>query len=155
MGDLVVVAPVLPTRETALRRHLRSLAASPLAQLPHETHFARFVVVPLDGPRLLFSSRFDVSVESYIEALARLPAAGTIWSHCESGEDLRDPANLGHYLTVNRVKSPYILAPWPKVSVSEVNEALERQARLSTLVVGAASLGPIGLAHAFRERFPR
>ncbi len=72
MGDLVVVAPVLPTRETALRHHLRGLAASPFAQLPYETHFGRFVVVPLDGPRLLFSSRFDVSVESYIEALARL-----------------------------------------------------------------------------------
>jgi hypothetical protein len=155
MGDLVVVAPVLPTRETALRHHLRGLAASPFADLPYETHFGRFVVVPLDGPRLLFSSRFDVTVESYIEALAGLPAAAEIWSHCESADDLRNPANLGCYLTVNRVKSPYILAPWPKVSVAEVNEALERQARLSTLVVEAAALGPVGLAHAFRERFPR
>jgi len=155
MGDLVVVAPVLPTRETALRNHLRGLVASPLAQLPHETHFARFVVVPLDGPRLLFSSRFDVSVESYIEALARLPAAATIWSHCESGEDLRDPVSLSEYLTEHRLRSPYILAPWPKVSVREVNEALERQARLSTFVVEAAALSPTALAHAFRERFPR
>jgi hypothetical protein len=155
MGDLVVVAPVLPTRETALRHHLRGLAASPLVQLPHATHFARFVVVPLDGPRLLFSSRFDVSVESYIGALARLPAAATIWCHCESGEDLRDPARLSEYLTDNRLTSPYLLDPWPKVSVAEVNEALERQARLSALVVEAAVLGPIGLVHAFRERFPR
>jgi hypothetical protein len=155
MGDLVVVAPVLPTRETALRHHLRGLGASPLAQLPHETHFARFVVVPLDGPRLLFSSRFDVSVESYIEALATSPAAAAIWSHCESGEDLRDPARLREYLTAKRLKSPYLLVPWPKVTVGEVNEALERQARLSALVVEAAALGPVGVAHAFRERFPR
>ena len=155
MGDLVVVAPVLPTRETALRHHLRGLAASPFAQLPYETHFGRFVVVPLDGPRLLFSSRFDVCVESYIEALARLPAAAAIWSHCESADDLCDPANLREYLCGNRVKSPYLLAPWPRVSVGEVNEALERQARLSALVVEAAALGPIGVAHAFRERFPR
>ena len=155
MGDLVVVAPVLPTRETALRQHLRGLAASPFAQLPYETHFGRFVVVPLDGPRLLFSSRFDVSVESYIEALAGLRSAAEIWSHCDSAEDLHNPANLSEYLTVNRLTSPYLLAPWPKVSVGEVNEALERQARLSTLVVEAGELGPIALAHAFRERFPR
>lgn len=155
MGDLVVVAPVLPTRETALRHHLRGLAASPFVQLPYETHFGRFVVLPLDGPRLLFSSRFDVSVESYIEALAGSSANAAIWSHCESAEDLRNPANLSEYLTVHRLKSPYLLAPWPKVSVGEVNEALELRARLSSLVVEAGELGPIGLAHAFRERFPR
>ena len=155
MGDSVVVAPVLPTRETALRHHLRGLAASPFVQLPYETHFGRFVVLPLDGPRLLFSSRFDVSVESYIEALAGSSANAAIWSHCESAEDLRNPANLSEYLTVHRLKSPYLLAPWPKVSVGEVNEALELRARLSSLVVEAGELGPIGLAHAFRERFPR
>jgi hypothetical protein len=122
MGDLVVVAPVLPTRESALRTYLRELDPSPLVQLPCATHFARFVVVPLDGPRLLFSSRFDVSVARYIEALAKLP---------------------------------YILAAWADVSVGEVNEALELRSRLSGLVVEAEELGAVGLAHAFRERFPR
>lgn len=155
MGDLVVVAPVLPTQETFLQRHLRGLDASPLAQLPFETHFARLVVVPLDGPRLLFSSRFDVSVERYLDALARSSAMATIWSHCESDEDLHDPANLRRYLTSNRLKSPYILAAWPKVAVQEVNEALELRSRLSSLVVEAEGLGPVGLAHAFRERFAR
>ena len=155
MGDLVVVAPVLPTRETSLQRHLRGLDASPLAELPFETHFARFVVLALDGPRLLFSSHFDVSLESYIDALARLPGAAQIWGHCESDEDLRDPANLRRYLTANRLRSPYILAVWPKVAVREINEALELRSRLSRLVVEAEGLGPVGLAHAFRERFAR
>jgi hypothetical protein len=155
VGDLVVVAPVLPTRESALRAYLRELAPSPLVQLPCETHFARFVVVPLDGPRLLFSSHFDVSVGSYIEALARLPGAATIWSHCEADTDLNDPANLHRYLIDNRLSSPYILAAWDNVSVREVNQALELRSRLSRLVVEAEALGAVGLAHAFRERFPR
>ena len=155
MGDLVVVAPVLPTRETALRRHLQGLEASPLAQLRWDTHFARFVILPLDGPRLFFSSRFDAGVGSYIAALAGLPEIAEIWSHCEADEDLHDPESLRRYLTGNRVKSPYILPAWSKVSVREVNEALELQSRLAGLAAEAPRLGAAGLAHAFRERFAR
>jgi hypothetical protein len=151
MGDLVVVAPVMPTREAALRSHLRKLDPSPLAALPYETHFARFVIVPLDGPRLFFSSRFDVAWEAYLDALARLPGAATIWSHCVGGAD----GDLRRYLVRHRLRSPYILPAWDKVAVREVNEALELQARLSKLVLEAPRLGPVGLAHAFRERFPR
>jgi hypothetical protein len=155
MGDLVVAAPVMPTRETALREHLRGLDPSPLAQLPCDTHFARFVILQVDGPRLLFSSRFDVSRKRYIEALARLPAAATIWSHCESDRDLRDPKQLRDYLTRGRVRSPYILSLWPKATVREVNQALDLQSRVSRFAVDASSLAPVALGHAFRERFPR
>jgi hypothetical protein len=155
VGDLVVVAPVRSTRETALREHLRGLTPSPLAELPCDTHFARFVILQVDGPRLLFSSRFDVGVKRYVEALAGLPAAATIWSHCESQHDLHDPEQLRRYLTRRRLKSPYILPVWPKASVREVNEALELQSRLSRFVVEASELGPVGVAHAFRERFTR
>ena len=88
MGDLVVVAPVMPAREHALREHLRGLDPSPLAQLPHETHFARFVILPVDGPRLLFSSRFDVSVPRYLDALARLPEAADDLVALRVGGDL-------------------------------------------------------------------
>lgn len=155
MGDLVVVAPVVPNRESELREHLRGLGESPLAQLPHETHFARFVILSVDGPRLFFSSRFDVSVERYIAALAELPGAGTIWSFCASPRDLRDPRHLRRYLTRHRVKSPYILSLWPDVSVNEVNDALALQRRFTRFMLEAGSLDPAGLAHAFRERFPR
>lgn len=155
MGDLVVVAPVIPTRETALREHLHRLDGGPLAELPYETHFGRFVILPVDGPQLFFSSRFDVDVERYIAALAEAPGAGTIWSFCESPRDLRDPAHLRRYLSRHRVKSPYLLSLWPDASVSEVNDALALQGRFSRFMLEAASLEPAVLAHAFRERFPR
>jgi hypothetical protein len=155
VGDLVVIAPVLATRETALREHLRGLRGSPLERLPLDTHFARWVVVPLDGPRLFFSSHFDGSVESYVEALAALEEAATIWSHCESDDDLHEPVKLRAFLARHTVRSQYILPAWPKASVAEVNEALDRRAALSRFALETQGLDPVGLAHAFRESFVR
>ncbi len=154
MGDLVVIAPVRPEQKQALCDHLRDLGESPLERLPLATHFARWVVVPLDGPRLFFSSRFDGDVKRYIHALADLEAAATIWSHCESDDDLHDPPALRAFLTGHKVRSPYILPAW-KASVAEVNEALERRAAISRFALETQGLDPIGLAHAFRERFVR
>jgi hypothetical protein len=154
VGDLAVIAPVRPTQKTALSDHLHGLGESPLARLPLATHFARWVVVPLDGPRLFFSSRFDGSVEHYIGALADLEEAATIWSHCESDDDLHDPPALRAFLCGHTVKSPYILPAW-KASVAEVNEALDRRAAISRFALETQGLDPVGLAHAFRERFVR
>ena len=155
MGDLVVIAPVLATRETELLEHLRGLRESPLERLPLDTHFARWVVVPLDGPRLFFSSHFDGSPERYLDALAGLDEAAAIWSHCETEDDLHDPWTLRAFLVRHTVKAPYVLAAWPKASVAEVNEALDRRAALSRFALETQGLDPVGLAHAFRERFVR
>jgi hypothetical protein len=155
VGDLVVIAPVLATRETDLREHLRGLRGSPLERLPVDTHFARWVVVPLDGPRLFFSSRFDGSTERYLDALAGLEAAAVIWSHCETEDDLHEPSTLRAYLVKHSVRAPYVLSAWPKASVAEVNEALDRRAALSRFAQETQGLNPVGLAHAFRERFVR
>ena len=155
MGDLVVIAPVLATRETELLEHLRGLRESPLERLPLDTHFARWVVVPLDGPRLFFSSHFDGSAERYLDALAGLDEAAAIWSHCETEDDLYDPWTLRAFLVRHTVKAPYVLAAWPKASVAEVNEALDRRAALSRFALETQGLDPVGLAHAFRERFVR
>ena len=155
MGELVVIAPVLATRETALRTHLRGLRDSPLARLPLATHFARWVILPLDGPRLFFSSRFDGGVERYLEALAGLEEAAEIWSHCESDDDLHDPVKLRAFLTRHVLTAPYVLSLWPKASVAQVNEALDRRDALSRFAVDAQGLDAVGLAHAFRERFVR
>jgi hypothetical protein len=155
VGDLVVIAPVMPTQESALRDYLHGLHESPLERLPLATHFARWVVLPLDGPRLFFSSRFDGSPERYAEALAGLEEAAAIWSHCECDDDLHDPPALRAFLARNTVRSPYIVAAWPKASVAEVNEALDRRAALARFALETQGLDPVGLAHAFRERFVR
>ena len=155
VGDLVVIAPVVPTRETDLRAYLRGLGPGPLKRLPLDTHFARWVIVPLDGPRLFFSSRFDGPVDRYVDALADLEEAAVIWSHCEPEEELDDPAALRAFLLRHRVRAPYVLSAWAKESVAEVNAALDRRAALSRFAVEAQGLDSVGLAHAFRERFVR
>ena len=155
MDDLVVFAPVVPTRETGLRSYLANLEESPLARLPLTTHFARWVILPLDGPRLLFTSRFDGDADRYLDALARLDEAAAIWSHCESEDDLREPAKLRAFLVDHKLESPYILHVSGNATVEEINQALDRRADLSKFALEAQALDPVGLAHAFRERFAR
>ena len=67
----------------------------------------------------------------------RSAGARAIWAHCESNRDLDEPQALHRYLTGHSVRSPYILAAWSGVSVREVNDALERQAQLSSLMAEA------------------
>ena len=155
MDDLVVFAPVVPTRETRLRAYLANLEESPLARLPLTTHFARWVILPLDGPRLLFSSRFDGAADRYLDALAMLEEAAAIWAHCESEDDLCEPAKLRAFLVDHKLESPYILHVSGNATVEEINHALDRRADLSTFALEAQALDPVGLAHAFRERFAR
>jgi len=155
VGDLVIVAPVVPTRETALRARLRGLHRSPLARLAPATHFARWVILPLDGPRLLFSSRFDGDAGAYLDALATLEEAADIWANCDADDDLHEPAKLRAFLARHAVESPYVVSAWPKASVEEVNQALDSRAALLQFALDAPALDPVGLAHAFRERFAR
>ncbi|HEU0318597.1 MAG TPA: hypothetical protein VFR49_14775, partial [Solirubrobacteraceae bacterium] len=85
VGDVVVVTDVISGREDALRAHLRRLDThtGPLAAIGRTTHFARFVVLPVDGHKLYFSSRFDGEPRPYLEALAGETAAQSIWAFCD------------------------------------------------------------------------
>jgi hypothetical protein len=152
---MVIITPVAGDRADTLRKHLRDLdeASGPLGHLDQDTHFARFVVLPLeDGERLFFSTRFDGDRDAYLTALAARPEARAIWAHCDAtaaaGADrLRD------YLEAHSLSAPYVLSVWPEQTVAAVNRAVERQARLARFAARAAGLDPVGLAHAFREEF--
>ncbi|MEA2355054.1 MAG: hypothetical protein QOD61_1183, partial [Solirubrobacteraceae bacterium] len=148
-GDVVIVTQVAAGRADELREHLRGLddTTGPLAGLRAQTHFARFVVLPLDGFKLYFSSRFDGSAADYLAELSGRPEAGVIWSFCDR-EAAAEPARLRAYLEEHAVAAPYVLAAWPGVSVGEVNAAVARRARLSRFAVEAAGIDPVGLAHA-------
>ncbi len=153
-ADVVVVTEVRAGREGDLQEHLRCLddTTGPLGRLSQATHFARFVVLPLDGHKLFFSSRFDGERAGYLGELAAQPAAQAIWAFCDAGA-AADPARLGTYLEAHSIKAPYLLAAWPDQTVAEVNAAVRRRAQLQRFAVRAAGLDPIGLAHAFRQEF--
>jgi len=154
-GDLVVVTDVLPGCADDLRAHLGRLDehTGPLAALGHLTHFARFAVLPLDGHKLFFSSRFDGPPEAYLAELVRQPAAQSIWAFCDTTA-AGDPGRLLTYLREHTIDVPYTVAAWA-CTVDEVNAAVRRRARLQRFAIRAAGLDPAGLAHAFREEFRR
>jgi hypothetical protein len=154
-GDVVVVTEVIDGREDALRAHLRRLDAhtGPLATIGRATHFARFVVLPLDGHKLYFSSRFDGEPRPYLEALAGQVAARSIWAFCDPAA-AANADRLLTYLEAHRIPTPYAVAAWTE-TVEQVNAAVRRRAQLQRLARRAATLDPVGLAHAFREEFRR
>jgi hypothetical protein len=153
--DLVVVTDVRPGREDDLRAHLGRLDehTGPLAALTHLTHFARFVVLPLDGDKLFFSCRLDGAPELYLAELVRQPAAQAIWAFCDTTA-AGDPGRLLTYLREHTVAVPYTVAAW-SATVGEVNAAVLRRAQLQRFAIRAAGLDPAGLAHAFRAEFRR
>jgi hypothetical protein len=155
-GDVVIVTEVAAGREEQLREHLRGLdeATGPLIDMRRATHFARFVVLPLDGFKLFFSGRFDAEVGEYIAELAEQPAARAIWAFCDP-QAAASAGTLRAYLEEHSMIAPYVLSVWPDPTVAEVNAALARRARLTRFALRAGGLDPVGLAHAFREEFCR
>ncbi|MGI8801526.1 MAG: hypothetical protein ACR2KV_05045 [Solirubrobacteraceae bacterium] len=156
MGDVVVVTTVAPGRDDDLREHLRALDESngPLGAISRPTHFARFVVLPLDGHQLFFSSWFDGDRADYLGELAAQPAARAIWAFCDP-DAASAPERLLAYLEAHARCAPYKLAVWAGSTVAEVNAAVRRRTQLQRFAIRAAGLDPVGLAHAFREEFRR
>jgi hypothetical protein len=130
---------------------------SPFAGVLPPTHFARFVVIELDGrPHLLFTSCFDGSTRAYLRALAATPTAQTIWSHCQLTDAGETPtaAELEQYLCDERNwrSAQYVVSAIPSgVTVGQINRALSLRAQLSGLMMRAGPLDPAALAHDFRQ----
>lgn len=147
----MVLTPVATGEEEDLRARLRALPPRTFTGRLPPTHFARFVVMPLDDrSRLLFSARFDGRREDYIAALAVTPEAQAIWSHCE----LPPCCELTEYLQdeANHLATQYIVAAIDEqLSVAQVNAALRLRAQLSRFVTRVHRLDAAELAHEFRQ----
>jgi hypothetical protein len=172
VGQVAIITPVAEGHAEELTRYLAELPRDqpPTAQGPGSTppspftgvvpptHFARLVVIRLDGerPYLLFTSVFDGDTRDYLRALARTPEAQRIWSHCQldaAAAPLRaqelEPylCDEGHWRPAQYV----VNALADGVTVGQVNRALSLRAQLADLVTRAASLDPTALAHDFRQ----
>jgi len=151
MTLVAILTPVKEGEVDALRGYLRGLRAA-FAGL--QTHFARMVVLDADGPRLLFSAKFDGPASDYLAAFARVDAAVEIWRHCQRP----DPCNtdtLVRYLVEGADSAPAeyeidMLAS-PPVTVAGVNAALRMRTRVSALAARAATLDATALAHELRQ----
>jgi hypothetical protein len=172
VGQVAIFTPVADDRAEGLSRLLSELPRDqpPTAQGPGvtppspftgvlpPTHFARFVVIRLDGdrPYLLFTSVFDGDTRDYLRALARTGEGQRIWSHCQldGAAAPLSAEGLEPYLCDEgnwRPTQYAVSALADGVTVGQVNRALSLRVQLAGLVTRAAGLDPTALAHDFRQ----
>ena len=174
MPEIGIVTPVARENEKPLRNLLRQISKShspepppaggeagsrppsPFAEMPLRTHFARLVVIDIRRPHLFFTSRFDGAEEDYLAALAAVPKTAAIWEHCERPAPV-DARTLTDYFLrgPDRVDASYVLSLWgPRVTVAQVNRALELRAAIAGLAARSGELNAAALSHAFRQLEP-
>lgn len=167
---LLVLTPILPGREAALRDALDRLpmgAASPLARTG-KTHFARWVVIDrllYSGPPqrrdtlrsayLLFSCHYDGELEAYLDDLrALLPAeADAIWGHCVGYPGVAEPEAFKAWLRRDRLDATFYFAPYGEATLPRVLAALELKDKLLAFALAAQGLDAPALREAYQRTF--
>jgi hypothetical protein len=166
--SLMVLTPVRPGEEGALRAYLAGLDESPLARVPR-THMARLIVVddmpcpperpdlhdPLGGPYLLFTSNFDGTLNSYLSDLvaALEREAGEIWGRCIGCPQPAAGAALKAYIGRNQLQSGVVFGAYGDASVAQVRGALDKRERLIDFALRAQDMKPAARRKAFLKEF--
>ena len=163
---LMVLTPVKPGEEDALRAYLESLRESPLARLPR-THVGRWLILPdlphdptampdhLDMPYLLFTSAFDGDLGSYLDELvdALAPEAGEIWGRCVGCPEPAAGRAMARYLAHNQLDAGFFFAAYGEASVADVKRALDKRERLIAFLLRTQGMEPAPLQEAFVREF--
>ncbi len=166
--SLMVLTPIRPGEEAALRAYLADLGESPLARVPR-THMARLIVIddipcpperrdlhdPLGGAYLLFTSNFDGSLNGYLSDLvaALEPEADEIWGRCIGCPRPAAGAALKAYIGRNQLQSGVVFAAYGDASVQQVRGALDKRERLIDFAVRAQDMQPAARRKAFLKEF--
>ena len=164
---LMVMTPIVPGEEAALREYLEGLPqdGSPLERLTR-THFARWVIVPdfvhepeqpsedpLGCQYLVFTSNFDGELDSYLDELCErlAPEAREIWGRCAGCPEGAEGAALKAYLLHNQIHTGLFVAAYPDATVARVRQALRVRQRLIDFAVRSQGLSAAELKSAFSE----
>ncbi len=162
MPEVALLTPIAHGRAQALRACLRGLPTSPRESSPFAnlwlgTHFARFVVISVGEPQLLFTSRFDGDEREYLSRLAAREQAWKIWEHCVKPDPVNEDSLRDYLLddAAARVPESYVVcALQEQDTVARINAAMALQDELARFATRAQGLDAIDLAHAFRELTP-
>jgi len=171
---LMVLTPIRPGEEDALRAYLEGLGGSsggdgersPLARLPR-THIGRWLILAdlphdpaaahdhLDLQYLLFTSAFDGDVGSYLDELvgALVPEAGEIWGRCVGCPDPAAGPPLKRYLRHNQLDAGFFFAAYGESTVADVTRALDKRARLTAFLLRTQGMEPAALQAEFVREF--
>ena len=164
---LMVMTPIEPGEEDALRAFLEGLGQpSPLAR-SRRTHVARFIVVPdlprdpsamadhLDLQYLLFTSAYDGDRESYLDELCEQIAgeAQEIWGRCVGCPQPAAGEQLKRYLKHNQLDAGFFFAAEGRASVAQIERAVDKRARLAAFVLRGQGMEPAERQRAFLAEF--
>jgi hypothetical protein len=157
VSEVAVLSVVRPDRADPLRSTLRGLRrdGKPDPFAGERTHFARLVVIELEGPRLLFTSRFDGDERPYLQAIAGAGSAASVWGECEIGGEPTPERVLEHLLDPHvRLQGDYVIRLLePQVTVAQVRAALALRSRLSAFALRVQEHAPVDLAREFGHEF--
>jgi hypothetical protein len=167
---LIVLTPILPDREGAVRDTLDRLppgADSALAR-SGTTHFARWVIInrlmytgppqqrdTLRGPYLLFTSHYDGALDAYLDELcALLPAElDAIYRHCVGYPGVRDRQAFTAWLRRDQLDPTFYFSAYAQASLTQVLTALELRERLRAFALETQGLDAVALKEAYRRAF--
>ena len=131
--ELTVIAPLKPGAAASLRRVLNGLqvsADSPIKKIS-TIHFARWVIFDNDQ-RLLFTSNFDGSWDSYLRDFSQTTPEGMdrIFGHCDGypAGGCKDFEAFKEYVRKYQVPTDLFYAAYPDSSVKAVLEGLRVKA---------------------------
>jgi len=131
------------------------------------THFARWALIGdviyegvgrpdrLRAGRLLFTSNFDGSLETYLEELRTGlgEVADQIWTHCSGYPGRGDASAFASYLRAHQLENSLFFAAYGELKVTDVTRNLATRRRMIDFAVRAQKMGPTELQAAFREAF--
>ena len=166
---LMVMTPIVPGQEGALRTYLEGLRddGSPLAKLGR-VHFGRWLILErlhnedsqpkkesLSCQYLVFTSCSDGPVDAYLDELCEVlaPEAAEIWGRCVGCPEGARGADLKRYLLHNQIDTGLFVAAYPKATVPMVKAALDVRERMIDFAVSSQGMGPDELKGAFDEEF--
>jgi hypothetical protein len=167
---LMVLTPVVPGRQDALRSYLEALPAaegSPLSGVP-STHFARWLVIDelvheggpqkpdkLSCPYLLFTSNFDGELDAYLDQLlaAMAKEADEIWGACVGYPGSGDQQAFKDYMTHNRIPTTFFVSAYPEATVDDVRSSMALRAQITAFAIRAQGLDAAARRRAFLAEF--
>ena len=131
--ELTVIAPLKPGAAASLRKVLNGLQISPDSPIKkiNSIHFARWVIFDNDT-RLLFTSNFDGSWDSYLRDFSQVTPDGMdlIFGHCDGypAGGCRDFEAFKAYVGKYQVPTDLFYAAYPESSVKAITNALHVKA---------------------------
>ncbi len=127
---LTSITTVKPDRldrlKAVLARFSDPARESPIAVVS-TIHFARWVLIDNDT-RLLFTSNFDGTLESYIDEFIEKASEGldAIWSNCEGFPEggSKNVAAFKKYVRESEIKNTLVYTAYPDATVKQIKQAL-------------------------------